>query len=301
MHRITLTLTLIALLATVGAPALGQSSSLFQRGESGEQGSNQPTAPADVETDEAVEPADDPAVRATDVAEPDPIDVTTAAATSARSSLTRLTATDAASIAARTGETTRDSILEPSTSALQANSFLAIPPRRPRQFQVHDLITIIVRESTSYSSESETETEKETSVQTKLESWIDLEAGNFAIVPSPMARGEPNIKGSASRTFEGEGEIERKDDFVGRITAQVIDVKPNGLLVLGARKFIKTDEEEQRFELAGLCRAEDVNADNTILSSQLADLVVRKVHKGAVRKATQRGLIPKALDWLNPW
>jgi flagellar L-ring protein precursor FlgH len=66
-------------------------------------------------------------------------------------------------------------------------------------------------------------------------------------------------------------------------------------------KTIQTDEEEQSVILSGVCRAEDITADNTVLSTQLHDLTVRKTHKGAVRDTTKRGWIPRLLDVLNPF
>ncbi len=116
-----------------------------------------------------------------------------------------------------------------------------------------------------------------------------------------MAEGDPQIKGSGERKFEGDGEVKRRDQFIGRLTAEILDIKPNGTLVLSARKFIKTDDEEQTFELTGVCRTRDINADNTVLSTQLADLTVRKTHKGAVRDTTKRGIAPWLTDKINPW
>jgi flagellar L-ring protein precursor FlgH len=80
------------------------------------------------------------------------------------------------------------------------------------------------------------------------------------------------------------------------MTVEIIDIKPNNTLVLKGQKLIKTDEEEQRMLLTGICRAEDVGPDNTILSTQINDLVVDAQSKGAVKDATQRGWLGKLLD-----
>ena len=79
-------------------------------------------------------------------------------------------------------------------------------------------------------------------------------------------------------------------------------MKPNGTLVLQARKTIKTDEEEQQFILSGLCRAEDVSTDNTISSMQIFDLELQKNHKGDMKKAVTRdGWAEKLMDLINPF
>src|SRR5207249_1610300 len=111
----------------------------------------------------------------------------------------------------------------------------------------------------------------------------------------------PEVKMNGKRSFQGQGEVDRADTFTARITAEVLDVKPNGTLVLQARKRIKTDEEEQMFTLTGICRVDDVTADNSVLSSQLYDLELTKNHQGDVRAATKRGMVGKLLDVFNPF
>ncbi|MEM8872734.1 MAG: flagellar basal body L-ring protein FlgH [Planctomycetota bacterium] len=181
-----------------------------------------------------------------------------------------------------------------------AVSFFNIAPPEPKLFRKHDLVTIIVRESSSHESEGSAESEKEATLEAALTQFIRPSFGPLGI--ENMVVGEvPEIDLSGSREFEGEGSVEREDNFVTRITAEVIDVKPNGNLVVAARKRIVTDDDEQLFLLTGICRAEDVTADNTILSTQLGDLDLRKFTEGTVRDATKRGLLPRFTDWLNPF
>lgn len=106
---------------------------------------------------------------------------------------------------------------------------------------------------------------------------------------------------TGARTSHGEAEVDRSDSMIARITAEVLDVKPNGNLVLQARKTIRTDAEDQHFILTGVCRAEDITPDNSVLSTQLYDLMLQKNSKGDVHMATERGNLPKLLDYLNPF
>src|SRR6202022_618043 len=73
------------------------------------------------------------------------------------------------------------------------------------------------------------------------------------------------MKTSGQRDFKGTATVQRNDTFTGRITAEVVDVKPNGTLVLQATETIKTDQEEQRVTLIGTCRVEDITSDNGVL------------------------------------
>ena len=105
----------------------------------------------------------------------------------------------------------------------------------------------------------------------------------------------------AARNFKGEATVDRSDSVIARITAEVVDVKPNGTLVVQARKKIKTDEEEQTLLCSGICRAEDITPDNTVLSTQLFDLEFTKMNKGQVQNTTKTCLIHKLLDFVNPF
>ncbi len=109
------------------------------------------------------------------------------------------------------------------------------------------------------------------------------------------------LQTSGQRDFTGTAQVERDDTFVGRITAEVIDVKPNGTLTLEAKEDIKTDEEDQKVSLIGTCRVEDITPDNSILSNQLYNLSLSKQHKGAVKDTTERGIFTRLLDSINPF
>jgi len=111
----------------------------------------------------------------------------------------------------------------------------------------------------------------------------------------------PNINLTGSRNFKGEATVDRTDSVIMRVTAKVIDVKPNGTLVLEARKKIKNDEEEQTLVCSGICRVEDLTPDNTVLSTQLYDLDFTKTNKGQVQTTTRTGLVHKLLDFINPF
>ena len=191
--------------------------------------------------------------------------------------------------------------VDPGQAALVHVSYFAVPEPEPRVIRKHDQITIIIREESEFSSEGTTETKKEAMIDARVTEFIKLSLKDMAIRGGGIGDTPPSVVADATREFTGEGTVEREDSFTARVTAKVIDVKPNGTLVLEGRKQITTDDEYQRFLVTGICRAEDVSADNTVLSTQLADFNLRKTHKGDVRNATKKGFFPKLLDVINPF
>lgn len=175
-------------------------------------------------------------------------------------------------------------------------STLYIEPPEPRVIAKHDLVTIVIDENTSTTSEQTLETDKSydtsASVAALLDPWqlleLRLRQGNISDVDL--------IRAKADRSFTGEGEYERRDRFSARITATVLEVKPNGTVVLEARKHVARDTEEQTLVLSGLCRQEDITLQNTVLSSQIAGLQLVLTNEGEVRDSAKKGLISRVLD-----
>jgi flagellar L-ring protein precursor FlgH len=183
-------------------------------------------------------------------------------------------------------------------SALREVSLFALPPIEPRKFEQHDLVQIIVRETSKAVSSQELETKKNFDLDGQVSNWNDvlslLTMGIHPSNDSPIAQ----VNFSVDKDFKGEGDYERKDDLTARLTAEVIDVLPNGNLVLEARTEIQNDEEHTVMKVTGICRGADVTAANTVMSNQINDLKIEKMNTGELRKAGEKGIIAKVLDIL---
>ena len=185
--------------------------------------------------------------------------------------------------------------------AVRAMSLFAIARPEPRTFKKHDLVTIVISESTSADISSSLETNKETSISGEISAFPALRLADLLqlqLRPSNFDRGTPAVGIDFEKEFEGEGDYSRTDQFTARITAQIIDIKPNGTLVLEARKFIRNEDETMRITLTGTCRTDDISADNTVQSTKLFDLHLTKDHDGEIRKATKKGLFTKVFETL---
>jgi flagellar L-ring protein precursor FlgH len=183
---------------------------------------------------------------------------------------------------------------------IAAISVFAVPKQQPKMIKAHDLITIIIREESEVSSQGTSDLKRQSDLSAQADQFVRLNLANFAL-QNAINGASPAIKLSGSRNFKGEATVDRTDSVIARITAEVLDVKPNGTMVLQARKKIKTDEEEQTLLLSGVCRVEDLTPDNTVLSTQLFDLEFTKNNKGQVRNTTRTGGLAKLLDFLNPF
>jgi flagellar L-ring protein precursor FlgH len=178
-------------------------------------------------------------------------------------------------------------------------SLTFIPEPEVRTYQKHDIITIIIDEVSSQTSSQKLETEKESKSKVELNAVIDLlKLLELQVNTNPRFSNRTLLDATAKREFTGEGDYERKDKFSASITATILEVKPNGSLVLEAQKRIQKDDEIQTLVIAGLARTEDITTQNTILSSQLANLSLAVENEGDLKKASEKGIITEFFDML---
>ena len=186
-------------------------------------------------------------------------------------------------------------IAQPSESLVGYSMFVIAPPP-PKRLEVHDLVTIIVNETSRSSRSQSLETEKDYSSNVNFDAFLSLSDLVEGRLVSDEVATDPLLEIDSSSEFEGEGAYERSDRLTARIQAEVIDIKPNGVLVLEAKTTIQTDEETQVFVLAGNCRSADVTEQNTVQSSQLHNLSIVSRNEGEVRKSSKKGYIPRVLE-----
>jgi len=195
-------------------------------------------------------------------------------------------------------------VVDRSSPEMRALSFQAVTIPEPRQFQLHDLVEIIIRESTEARGNSSLETEKESEFQGQIKSFPPLTLKDFIqgqFTDSSTIANPPKVDLNYGSAFEGEGSYARRDTFTTRIQARIIDIKPNGTLVLEARKMVQSDAESMEIVLTGTARPDDITTANTLLSTQLYDLHLVKKHTGELRKATKKGPLTRLFEILIPF
>jgi len=166
-----------------------------------------------------------------------------------------------------------------------------------REFKKHDIISIVIREQTKSKTVADSETDKSTSLKAVVDSWPKF--GKDGVLRN-AAPAQPTVaKLSAEREFEGGGSKRRDDLFVERIAAEVVDIKPNGTLVLEARKQRTWMGELQILTITGIVRKQDVLANNTVLSESIANLCLSYETRGQVASSARPGLVDWLLDLVN--
>ncbi|MFT3785331.1 MAG: flagellar basal body L-ring protein FlgH [Tepidisphaeraceae bacterium] len=185
-------------------------------------------------------------------------------------------------------------------SSYEMSSYTATKAPEPRVLRKHDLVTVIVREQSEFKSESSSQLKKDDKLQAALNQFIQLNLANLSFDPA-IGAVKPTIDVTGTRDWKGSGAVDRKDAFTTRVQAEVVDIKPNGNVILQGRTQVKQDEEESIFTISGMIRAQDIGIDNSVLSTQIYDLAIEKNTKGTVRQGTKRGWLSKFADAVWPF
>jgi len=177
-------------------------------------------------------------------------------------------------------------------------SWTYIDPPPPRLIRLHDIITITVDEKSEVTLRSGFDRQRTTNLEAELEEFIRFDDdGNLA----NAAENEPTIDGNINERMRTLGRVTDQEGIRYRIAATVVNVLPNGVVVLEARKSIRTDRDLWQFTLTGKIRSEDINRDNTALSENIADLQIVKKRAGKVHESTKRRWGTRLFDMLWPF
>lgn len=174
--------------------------------------------------------------------------------------------------------------------------------------RLNDLVTINVVESITGSGGANTSTSRDSSADYKITDLfgmnLDFNLHNvFGLKDFYKGANKfsPTVKGSGVSEFEGKGNTSREGRLVGTITAKVVEVMPNGNLVLESRKEITINNEKQILILRGMVRQDDISAKNTVISSSIADAEIYLVGKGVIQDKQNPGWLVRILDKIWPF
>jgi flagellar L-ring protein precursor FlgH len=156
---------------------------------------------------------------------------------------------------------------------------------------VGDLLTILVRETTSVRESQETETGRTSSASV---------SGSITPPNHSVATPFPPLSYSSDSDFKGDGSYSQSGQITATITGRVIDVLDNGNLLVEARRVLRVGEDSKTIILSGIVRTDDISPGNTVLSEKMHNFQVGIEGQGPLSRAQQRGWLGRLLDVIWP-
>lgn len=99
--------------------------------------------------------------------------------------------------------------------------------------------------------------------------------------------------GNATTAFEGKGTTENSNDFSGTITATVVQVLPNGHLIVAAEKQIGVNANVDVLRFSGQVDPRSIAPGNTVTSTQIANVRVQQRGRGQAAEAQSMGWLAR--------
>ena len=155
-----------------------------------------------------------------------------------------------------------------------------------RAGRVGDILTVRLLERTNASKNSSTSTSKAT----------EATLANPTVFGRPITLdGVPLFNGSleGDQSFDGEGSRSQSNSLTGDITVTVVERFPNGNLRIRGEKWVTLNQGKEYIQLAGIIRQYDIEPDNSIPSTKIADAEIAYSSKGVMAAANRMGLISR--------
>jgi len=145
---------------------------------------------------------------------------------------------------------------------------------------IGDTITINITEKTAAAKKSDTKADRTDDRSLSVPSIIGLPLKTFQ---------GTTLAANSSTTFEGKGENASSNDFTSTITVTVIEVYPNGNLLVSGEKQIGLKEGEEFIRFSGVVNPNSITASNTVQSTQVADARIEYKANGFIDTAQVMG------------
>ena len=165
--------------------------------------------------------------------------------------------------------------------------------------RVGDLITVAISEQTRTELNADTESSRESSVGGGIGSFFGVVNGITAA--NPRLGGQIGLSANGAAEYRGDGTTRREGLLTGQLTCRVMDVQPNGNLVIWGTKEIEVNRETQYLVLTGVVRPRDIQADNTVFSHLVAEARIVFDGEGVVGDKQGPGIGHRVMDHVWPF
>jgi flagellar L-ring protein precursor FlgH len=162
---------------------------------------------------------------------------------------------------------------------------------RGRNFQVGDIITVLLDERTQAARSTNTRVER--NAETPIPTGLDL--GRIKGIVPGLNLSTPKM------SSEGTGDAAQQASLTGSLAVSVVEVMPNGNLVVRGEKQLSLSEGSEVIQVSGVIRPQDVSPNNTVLSRRLAHSQIAYRGSGELAAAAQPGWGMRAISRLWPF
>ncbi len=190
--------------------------------------------------------------------------------------------------------------LIPRPPSIRDYSFIYIDaPPPPELIKVHDIITVEVDEKAEVIVNSRFNRQRNGSFTAQLKDFVRLRSDGPSL--ENTASTQPGIEGSLQNRLQTIGQLTDLEGITYKIAATVVDVLPNGTIVLEARKSIRTNQDFFEYRLTGRIDKAKIKPDRTARTEDIAELKIDRLQRGKVFDSTKTNWGTQLFDLVFPF
>jgi len=168
--------------------------------------------------------------------------------------------------------------------------------------RVGDLVTILIKEESKAKTDLSQSHTKETSTNAVFKEFRNLFGVNKpADGATDEDKGLPVVDWESKREYDSKAASESKETLELRISAMVKEILPNGNLLIDASRRVRHDDDLRVVHLTGIVRPIDIAADNTLLSTSIAEARISYEGYGPAASTKRKGWGNRVLDSIWPF
>jgi flagellar L-ring protein precursor FlgH len=172
--------------------------------------------------------------------------------------------------------------------------------RDQRARRVGDLLTVSVTVDDRATLSNETARSRSNSEDLGIPSFLGLETKLDKVLPSAVNPASL-VGASSDMSNQGRGNVRRQEAIDFNIAATIVQVLPNGNMVIDGRQEIRVNFEVREIGIAGIVRPEDITPGNRISHEKIAELRVAYGGRGQITDVQQPRYGAQILDIILPY
>ena len=172
--------------------------------------------------------------------------------------------------------------------------------KNQRAARIGDILTVKVRVDDQASFDNRSSSKRKSARSAGISNIGGLETSVARVMPNAF---DPSkLVGIDSETDRnGSGTVNRSETLNTLVAATVVQVLPNGHLVIQGRQEVRVNYERRDLVIAGIVRPEDVESDNTIDSTKIAEARISYGGNGELTSVVKPRLADKVLEAIVRW
>lgn len=165
-----------------------------------------------------------------------------------------------------------------------------------RALRENDLVVVKIEEIADAKRSSDTDMVRNS--QTSATAAFLQASGTAGIAGSAT---QIELKGGLNQNFRGTGTTARTERLTATVPALVRKVLPNGNLFIEGHRVVLVNKEEQHFYISGVVRPIDIDQENSVKSTAIADAEIEFTGRGILSENQEQGFLARYLSWLWPF